>query len=239
MTITHDFKYHLNVRDEEGNVLESGVSYTVFTAGTITAATIYSDPVRTAKTNPVLASVFATDKGCTFWAATATVDVLVKYGDLGNRRSLILTLTPSSAHNVILPIQEISNRICVTQGAFFDCGLASAAAAIVIVPAVDNPRGIIPVHIFAVVEEAFAGTEDQGIVTVSDESNNALATLTATNASSDAIGDYLLGLQLQSTASDAAINRVAAGEFIDAIVTQLTTGSNTGQMTVYMEYIRL
>lgn len=239
MTITHDFKYHLNVRDQEGNVLESGVSYTVFTAGSATAATIYGDPNRTSKTNPVTTTVFATDKGCVFWAATATVDVMLEAGE---NRVLVASLAPGSEHNVVINTQDQGRVVRASlEPADIDCALASAAAAVVLIPAVDNPRGLIILSAFGRIIEAFAGdSEDQGVITVSDESDNSLFTLTPTNAGADAIDDYVLGFQIDSTATGAALLIVAAGEYVDAVVTTLCSGANlAGKMRVYITYIRL
>ena len=122
----------------------------------------------------------------------------------------------------------------------FDCQTGVDATAHVLIPAEQNPNGLIITHVFAIVTEQFAGTEDQGIVTVSDKSDNAICTLTPTNAGADDIGDYILGVQAQSTATNAAtILQVAAGEYVDAIVTQATTGSAAGKMKVYIEAIPL
>ena len=110
-----------------------------------------------------------------------------------------------------------------------------------LVPAEQNQHGLLVTHIFGIVTEAMVGSsEDQGIITVSDESDNALCTLTPTDGAADAIGDYILGVQAQSTATGAAtILQVAAGEFIDAAVTQQTAGTPAGKVKVYVEAIPL
>ena len=117
-----------------------------------------------------------------------------------------------------------------------DCGLAAAAADALIWPGYANPRGLVIAEIFARVTEAFAGAgEDQGIVTVSDESDNALATLTATDASGDSVGDIIVGYQRQAASTNDALKTVAAGEYIDCVCTQLTSGAGlTGKMIVYV-----
>ncbi len=237
MTIVHDYRYHLNVRDQEENVIESGVSYTVFTAGTATAATIFSDPNRTAKTNPVTTTVFAVDSEIVFWTSTATVDVVL---EAGGQRVSVLTLKPASEHNIVINVQE-ENQI-MRIGKVFEFDAAETAVTNVIIPAIDNPRGILITHIFAYITEAMVGSsEDQGIVVISDESNNALATLTPSDAAADAIGDYIVGFQTQSTATGGALTGlVAAGEFVDGIVTQATAGGTpAGKYKVYVEYVRL
>jgi hypothetical protein len=228
--------YHLNVRDQEGNILESGVSYTVYTAGTNTAATIYGDSQRTSKTNPVTTTVFATDKGCRFWAATATVDIRLEYN---GQRVNIDALAPGSEHNVIINTQDIGNVLRVGKVFEFDC--AETPVTNVIIPAADNPNGILITSVFGYITEAMVGSsEDQGIVTVSDESDNAICTLTPSDGAADAIGDYILGLQTDSTATGTAHpGLVAAGEYVDAIVTQATAGTPAGKYKVYVLYVQL
>ena len=110
------------------------------------------------------------------------------------------------------------------------------------VPAEQNPYGLVVTHGFGLITEAFVGSsEDQGVITVSDESDNALFTLTPQDGGSDSIGAYILGVQAQSTATGAAtILQVAAGEFIDAAVTTETSGgSPAGKVKVYIEAIPL
>ncbi|MHC4616387.1 MAG: capsid cement protein [Planctomycetota bacterium] len=118
----------------------------------------------------------------------------------------------------------------------FDCQTGVDSASHILIPAEMNPNGLIINEIFAQVTEQFAGgTEDQGIVTVSDESDNALATLTAADASADAVDDILVGYQRQAASSGDALLVVAAGEFIDAAVTQETSGASVaGKMKVFV-----
>jgi predicted RecA/RadA family phage recombinase len=124
----------------------------------------------------------------------------------------------------------------------FDCQTGVDATAHVLIPAEQNPNGLVITHSFGLVTEVFAGDgEDQGVITISDESNNAICTLTPTNAGADAIADYILGVQAQSTATGAAtILQVAAGEYVDAAVTTPTSGAGAaGKMKVYIEAIPL
>ncbi len=235
---TYDFKYHLHVYDQEGNIIESGVTYTVYTAGSATAATIYSDTVRSAKTNPVTTIVFAVDKGIDFWAATTTVDIVLEYN---GQRVNVDAVGPGTEHKVVVNVQEYGAVVRVAKIFEFVCG--ETAVTHVLIPAADNPRGLIITHGFAYITEVMLGdSEDQGIVTVSDESNNSLMTFTPSDAAADGVGDYILGVQLASTATGTAVaTLVAAGEFVDALVTQLTdhSGTQTGKYKVYLEYIRL
>ncbi|MBU0599137.1 hypothetical protein KKF61_09220, partial [Patescibacteria group bacterium] len=229
--------FHLTVRDPEGNPIESGIGYTVYTAGSTTAATIYSDEAETAKTNPVTTTVFATDKEIKFWLNAASCDILL---DLANGQRVFLDgITAAKEHNAIIPDQEQQQAVKVGKIFEFDC--AETAVTNVIIPALANPRGIIITHVFGIVTEAMVGSsQDQGIVTVSDESDNSICTLTPTDAAADAIGDYILGFQAQSTATGTAGKSVAAGEYVDAVVTQATAGGTpAGKYKVYVEYIQL
>lgn len=123
----------------------------------------------------------------------------------------------------------------------FDCATGSDTDAHVLIPAEQNQHGLILTHGFGIVTEAMVGSsEDQGIITVSDESDNALFTLTPSDAAADAIGDYILGVQAQSTATGAAtILQIAAGEFVDAAVTQQTAGTPAGKVKVFLEVLPL
>ncbi len=237
MTITQYLKFHLNVRDQEGNVIESGVNYSVYTAGSAALATIYADVIGTAKTNPVTAIVFAVDKGIEFFAITTTVDIVLEFN---GQRVNIDAVGPGTEHNVIVNVQEYNQVVRHSLVHEFDCGIA-AADPVILIPAADNPRGLIIVHGWAYITEAMVGAgEDQGIVTVSDESDNALFTLTPSDAAADAIGDYILGVQLANTATGTAVaTLVAAGEYVDGVVTQICVTTPAGKYKVFMEYIRL
>jgi predicted RecA/RadA family phage recombinase len=121
----------------------------------------------------------------------------------------------------------------------FDCQTGVDTAAHVLIPAEMNPNGLLILGVYAVVTEVFAGTQDQGIVTVSDESDNAIATLTASDAGADAIGDIVVGYSAPAASTGAAAKIIAAGEYVDAAVTQVTTGSAAGKMKVYIHAIPL
>lgn len=111
----------------------------------------------------------------------------------------------------------------------------------ILIPASANPNGLLITEIFGIITEVMAGgDEDQGIVTVSDESDNALATLTPTDAGADAIGDIVVGYSAPAASTGAAAKTVAAGEYVDAKVTQVTSGTTpAGKMKVYIRYTSL
>lgn len=113
----------------------------------------------------------------------------------------------------------------------------------VLIPASENPNGLIILGMFAVITEVMAGSsEDQGVVTVSDESDNALDTFTPSDAAADALGDLVLGgtvsddLESGATGDAWASAMVAAGEYVDAAVTTQTAGTPAGKMLVCVVY---
>lgn len=123
----------------------------------------------------------------------------------------------------------------------FDCETGVDSTEHVLIPAEMNPNGLLITGIYAVITEQMAGsTEDQGVVTVRDESNNTLATLTASNAAADVVNDIIVGYAAAAATSGDAAVAVAAGEYIDAQVTQATSGgSPAGKMKVYVQAMPL
>ena len=107
-----------------------------------------------------------------------------------------------------------------------------------LIPADLNPNGLIIKRIYGRITEVMGGdTEDQGVITVYDESNNALATLTPTDGGADGVGDIIVGYQIDASTTGDALKTVAAGEFVDCKITQATSGSNVaGKMQVIIEF---
>lgn len=140
----------------------------------------------------------------------------------------------------------LTERGVSVQSAFaiaeFDCADDAANPTIVMIPASLNKNGLVIFDVWAINTETFGGTEDQGIITVSDESNNSLATLTVTNTATpkDDIEQGDLADYRDVTAGTASGGRfVAAGEFVDAVVTQQTTGTATGKTLLIVEYLAI
>lgn len=111
----------------------------------------------------------------------------------------------------------------------------------VLIPAEMNPHGLVITSIFGIVTEAMVGSsEDQAVITVSDESDNSLATLTPSDAAADDIGDLVEGWFLHEQATGTAGVTVAAGEYVDAAVTTQTSGGTpAGKIKVYITAIPL
>ncbi len=125
-------------------------------------------------------------------------------------------------------------RVLQTRIYEFDCETGVDSAAHTLLPAGDNKTGLILLGAYGIVTEQFAGTEDQGIVTISDSDGNSLGTLTASNAGADALGDVIVGtLKVLGATTGDATGRIAAGKGITGAVTQPTTGSAAGKMKVF------
>jgi hypothetical protein len=77
----------------------------------------------------------------------------------------------------------------------FDCETGVDAAVHTLIPAEWNKNGLLILGCYGRVTEQFAGTEDQGIVTIKDTAGSpaTIATLTASNAGADAVGDIIVG----------------------------------------------
>lgn len=123
----------------------------------------------------------------------------------------------------------------------FDCQADADSLAKTLIPASENVGGLVVLSVFARVTEVFGGaTEDQGVVTVRDEDENAIATLTPSDAGADAIGDIIQGYQIGGVSTGAALKTVAAGKAIEAIVSTETDGSGAaGKMSVYITVLPL
>jgi hypothetical protein len=124
----------------------------------------------------------------------------------------------------------------------FDCADDAANPTIVMIPASLNKNGLVIFDVWAINTETFGGTEDQGIITVSDESNNSLATLTVTNTNTpkdDMEQGSLTDYRDVSAGTASGARFVAAGEFVDAVVTQQTTGTASGKTLLIVEYLAI
>ncbi|CAK9093030.1 Uncharacterized protein SCF082_LOCUS43762, partial [Durusdinium trenchii] len=125
----------------------------------------------------------------------------------------------------------------------FDCETGSSTDDVVLIPAALNTRGWIVAEVFARVTEVFAGSsEDQGVVTVKDEDDNTLYTLTASDAAADAENDLIVGYFMQAGSTGDALKTVASGKAVEAALTQETSGgSPAGKMSDFAvnEYVQI
>jgi predicted RecA/RadA family phage recombinase len=124
----------------------------------------------------------------------------------------------------------------------FDCETGVDSTAHVLIPSEQNPHGLLLLGAYAIVTEVFAGsTQDQGIVTIQDEDDTAICTLTASDAAADAVNDIIVGTSdiFGATSGDAA-KVVAAGKDVEGIVSQATSGGTpAGKMKVFLLFMPL
>ena len=120
----------------------------------------------------------------------------------------------------------------------FDCAVDAEEHELI--AAIDNHAGLTVLAVFGVTSEVFAGSsEDQGVVTVYDSDDTALATLTAEDGGQGA-DDLIIGVGASSTECplhDAAATGdpaviVAAAKSVYGKVTQATVGTPTGKIKV-------
>jgi hypothetical protein len=110
-----------------------------------------------------------------------------------------------------------------------DCAVANDENDLI--PAYKNngPTGMFVEHVYGLVTEVPAGAgEDQPVVTIYDEDNTSLGTITFADGSGDTIGDKRLGFFIADSAQLAdggALKTVAAGKKIYAKVTTPTSGA--------------
>jgi hypothetical protein len=82
----NDRRYDIQIRDQQSmgshaNPITDSVYVIVYDAGTKTLSTIYADKLRTAKTNPISRSQFATDDAIKFYSASASHDIVFAHSD--------------------------------------------------------------------------------------------------------------------------------------------------------------
>jgi len=107
------------------------------------------------------------------------------------------------------------------------------AAEHILIDAKDNPNGLALVALLGEVTEQPAGSsEDQLIVTLFDEDDNAIDTLT-TSGTPDAVGDIVVGATaMYATATGGVFKKIPAGKAAYVKVTQPTAGTPAGALKV-------
>jgi predicted RecA/RadA family phage recombinase len=111
----------------------------------------------------------------------------------------------------------------------------------VLIPAEQNPNGLMILGVWGVITEVMAGSgQDQGVVTVSDEADAVICTLTPSDAAADVVGDIVTGYSIGDDATGVAGKFVVAGAYVDAATTTKTTGGvPAGKIKVYIHAIPL
>ena len=102
----------------------------------------------------------------------------------------------------------------------------------------ENQNGLLIMDAFAMITEVMAGgTEDQGIITLEDTDGTDICTFTPTDAGADAANDIVVasaGARTVCTSTGDLLGVVAAGKGVQALVSQLTSGtSEAGAMKVF------
>jgi tetrahydromethanopterin S-methyltransferase subunit F len=107
-SLTVNDQRSFNISSDAGQVT-TGVQVFVYTAGTKTLATIYSDRKRTTKANPISTAQFATDSGILFYGSAASYDLFVVHNDGSGVSALGVTplqhrvqLDRSGTHKVVV-----------------------------------------------------------------------------------------------------------------------------------------
>jgi predicted RecA/RadA family phage recombinase len=101
-----------------------------------------------------------------------------------------------------------------------------------VINAEDNPEGLLLIGILGEVTEQPAGSsEDQLIITLYDEDDNAIDTLTTTDTTPDAAGDIIVGaVSVFSSASGSVAKTIPAGKAAYFKVSQATAGTPAGAL---------
>lgn len=126
----------------------------------------------------------------------------------------------------------------------FDCETTDGTGTgeFLLLPGAANKNGLIYYDCFARVTEVFGGaSQDQGIITVKDTSDNTLGTLTPSDSGADAAGDTVRSTNVAAAASTGtAIKYIAAGAGIKAAITQQCSGSGeAGKLELYLVVLPL
>jgi hypothetical protein len=183
--------------------------------------------------------VAITDKGKTVYMSDDGTYVIApvltaQYTKVGRVVRYVTTNTCVVEFDTALPLQEVVEHPAVAE---LDCGSGADSAEHTLLSAWQNPAGLILMAAYGLVSEVFAGSsEDQGVVTVYDDDDNALCTLTPSDAGADALNDVIVGTNdLYSATTGDAAKVLAAGKGAYAKVTTATSGSGTaGKMKVYL-----
>lgn len=111
----NDNFYNFEVKDlRTGDGLTAGVFTFVYTAGSKTLATLYSDSARTSLANPITRAQFATDGQIQFYAEAASVDIFIN-DSLGNC-SMVYGVTPYD-HVVTINRDGVYKKLIAAHGA--------------------------------------------------------------------------------------------------------------------------
>jgi len=117
-----------------------------------------------------------------------------------------------------------------------DCESGVDSVDHMLIPKWMNQHGLLILAVYGVITEVFAGaSQDQGVVTVYDEDDNSIITITVADAGADVVGDVRLGYNIFGATAGDAGKLVPAGKFVDCKVTQNTSGAGAaGKMRIHV-----
>ncbi len=124
-------------------------------------------------------------------------------------------------------------------------GTLAVDSYLTLIPAVDNPNGLIVQNVKAITTELMAAESTDPVITVRDSDSNTLATLSCTSA--DAVGDHVpptsFTAQWEALAdgTDYSDQHVAAGLKVECAYTTLGVSTTTlaGRVLVLVEFIQI
>jgi len=174
-----------------------------------------------------------------FWDASANLAVTAATADLaaGDFYCGPAVVAKASGDLVVQVDLNVGSIPLVPIVVEFDCQTGVDDTTHTLIPAAMNPRGLLILGVYGRVSEQFAGTEDQGVVTIKDTAGtpNTIGTLTPSDAGADDVGDIIAGsCNVVGAATGTAAVSVAAGLGVTGAVTTPTTGSAAGKMKVYI-----
>lgn len=154
----------------------------------------------------------------------------------------------ATAANAVTRNAEIGARIVEKKVAMLEFDLSGDTIAlnayVDLIPASDNPNGLILQWVSAIVTEVIASDSADGVVTIRSTESDAIDTLTANDA--DAVGDWVdAGADTKwwarTDGTDYSDQHVAAGVGVEAALTTLAedAGTVTGKILVMVEFFQV
>ena len=160
----------------------------------------------------------------------------------------VRTSLMGAARNPVTGAPAREGMVCPKLVAMLEIDLDGTLATdsyLTLIPATDNPNGLIVQNVKAIATELVVSESSAGIITVRDSGPNTLATLSCTNA--DAVGDHVppTGFTAQWEAlgdgTDYSDQHVAAGLKVECAITTagVSTSTLAGRVLVMVEFIQV
>jgi len=180
-----------------------------------------------------------------YWDASAEKAVAADDGLDGADLLLgVCVIAKTSGQNAVafVPVNVLDRYNCIRPIVYeFDCDATNGDTdEHILIPANMNKTGLVFKGAMGIVTEQFAGdSEDQGVVTIEDEDDGAICTLTPSDAGADAVGDIIVSsIHWGVSTTGTAWKTVAAGKAVQGYVSQQTDGNTVvgaGKMRVYID----